>query len=351
MLATRTSLPSLARPAAPRRAARARRACVAVRASSLDTNFFVNAIASTLAVAAPAAIAVLTAEDSDAELKRLQSVEGAAPFAAAALADAVTHSIPGERRIWGHRVDSRQRGVVAAATRRRAARVGGRHGGDAACGPGESRQRGRGAAAAPPPQLRGASGALATRRGQRGKERPGRRTVSARGDATAARALSSSRLALPILTLFSFPHPSGLNLLLPLAAEPAGAAAGVAYMMSLILSSPAVDPQTLAPKGTILDASRADDARGNVRVPLTRILPTALNVIDWSNSGSSGAGWKPGPDGLPKLPLNSVLIVVGVGALILEAASHAPVLSIFMPRVLQVAGWVAAAGYVLDQRK
>ena len=130
-----------------------------------------------------------------------------------------------------------------------------------------------------------------------------------------------------------------------------GAAAGVAYMMSLILSSPAVDPATLAPKGTVLNAEKAADARGAVRVPFTRILPTALNVVDWTNSGSSGAGWKPGPDGLPKLPLNSVLIVVGVGSLILEAASHAPVLGLFMPRVLQVAGWLAAAGYVLDQRK
>jgi len=40
----------------------------------------------------------------------------------------------------------------------------------------------------------------------------------------------------------------GLNVLLGLLSEPAGAAAGVAYMMTLVLSSPAVDPQTLAPK-------------------------------------------------------------------------------------------------------
>lgn len=54
------------------------------------------------------------------------------------------------------------------------------------------------------------------------------------------------------------------------------------------------------------------------------------------NEASSGAGWTIGPDGLPKLPINSVLIVLGVGATILEAASHAPVLGTFMPRVLQV---------------
>jgi hypothetical protein len=40
----------------------------------------------------------------------------------------------------------------------------------------------------------------------------------------------------------------GPTLLLSCRAEPAGAAAGVAYMMTLILSSPAVDPSTLAPK-------------------------------------------------------------------------------------------------------
>lgn len=48
----------------------------------------------------------------------------------------------------------------------------------------------------------------------------------------------------------------GLNLLLGLLTEPAGAAAGVAYMMSLVLSSPAVDPKTLAPAGTILNAAK-----------------------------------------------------------------------------------------------
>ena len=36
--------------------------------------------------------------------------------------------------------------------------------------------------------------------------------------------------------------------------------------------------------------------------------------------------------------LCSVLIVLGVGCTILEAASHAPLLGLFMPRVLQVSG-------------
>jgi hypothetical protein len=145
-------------------------------------------------------------------------------------------------------------------------------------------------------------------------------------------------------------HPKGLNVLFSLVAEPAGAAAGVAYLMSVLLAAPAVDPQTLAPKGTVLNAEKATDARGAVRVPFTQILPTALKVVDTSNSGYTGAGWKAGADGLPKLPLNSVLIVVGVGGLILEAAAHAPVLSLFMPRVLQVAGWLALAGFALDKR-
>ena len=100
----------------------------------------------------------------------------------------------------------------------------------------------------------------------------------------------------------------------------------------------------------MLNAEKAEDSRGRVRVPFTQIVPTALNVIDWDNDGSSGAGWTIGKEGLPKLPVTSVLAVVGVGAVILEAASHAPVFSIFMPRVLSVAGWLAAAGYLLDKR-
>jgi hypothetical protein len=72
-----------------------------------------------------------------------------------------------------------------------------------------------------------------------------------------------------------------------------------------------------------------------------------MQVVDTSNEGSSGAGWTIGPNGLPKLPINSVLIVLGVGGLVLEAASHAPVLAFFMPRVLQVDclfGWEEMRG-------
>lgn len=37
----------------------------------------------------------------------------------------------------------------------------------------------------------------------------------------------------------------------------------------------------------------------------------------------------------PKLPITSVAIVLGVGGVILETVSHAPVLGLFLPRVLQ----------------
>lgn len=202
----------------------------------MDTNIFVNLLASTACGAMATAVTLITAEDTDKEIERLKTVDGAVPVAAAIAVDAVAHSLP------------------------------------------------------------------------------------------------------------------GLNLLLQLLSEPAGAAAGVAYMMSLVLSAPAVDPATLAPKGTVLNAEKADDARAAVRVPFTQIVPTALRVVDFSNDGSSGAGWAIGESGLPKLPVSSVLAVVGVGGLILEAASHAPVLSLFMPRVLSVAGWLAASGYLLDKR-
>lgn len=58
--------------------------------------------------------------------------------------------------------------------------------------------------------------------------------------------------------------------------------------------------------------------------------------MDSSNSGSSGAGWAPGEDGLPSLPITTVVGVIGVGCVILELLAHAPVLSLFLPRVLQV---------------
>lgn len=201
-----------------------------------DTNIFVNLIGSAVAGAAVAAVTIATAENTDKEIERIQTLPGAIPIAAAVAADAVAHSIP------------------------------------------------------------------------------------------------------------------GLNVLLSLVAEPAGAAAGVAYLMTLVLSAPAVDPATLAPQGTVLDAKKAADSRGFVRVPFSQIVPTAIKVVDTSNDASSGAGWTIGKDGLPKLPINSVLIVLGVGGLILEAAAHAPVLSLLLPRVLSLAGWFALTGYVLDKR-
>lgn len=63
----------------------------------------------------------------------------------------------------------------------------------------------------------------------------------------------------------------GLNVLFGLVTEPLGAACGVAYMMSLVLSAPAVDPATLAPKGTVLNAEKAADVRASVRVPFTQV--------------------------------------------------------------------------------
>ncbi|WIA37660.1 hypothetical protein OEZ86_014558 [Tetradesmus obliquus] len=220
---------------APMRAISSRRHAVVTKAA-MDTNIFVNLIASTACGAMATAVTLVTAENTDAELERIKTVEGAAPVAAAIAVDAIAHSIP------------------------------------------------------------------------------------------------------------------GLSILLQLLAEPTGAAAGVAYMMTLVLSAPAVDPSTLAPKGTVLNAEKANDARAAVRVPFTQIIPTAIKTVDFSNDASSGAGWTIGENGLPKLPITSVLAVVGVGGLILEAASHAPVLSLFMPRVLSVAGWLAAAGYLLDKR-
>eukprot|EP00884_Botryococcus_braunii_P017887 jgi/Botrbrau1/4782/Bobra.0325s0005.1 len=209
-----------------------------VRALGIDEhNIFLNIILSSVCVSVPTAISVFTSENREGAIERLQTVEGAAPFVAAAALDAVAHSIP------------------------------------------------------------------------------------------------------------------ILSNLLSLVTEPLGAAAGVAYLFTLVLSSPSVDPNTLAPKGTVLNAEKANDVRASVRVPLTQIAQTTLKVVDFSNSGSSGMGWETGKDGLPKLPVNSVAIVVGVGVLILEAASHAPVLSLFMPRVLQVTAWLAAAGYVLDRQK
>lgn len=69
---------------------------ISPRASSLDTNFFVNAIESAAAVTIPVAVSIVTAEKSDDEFVRTKSVEGLIPIGAAVAADAVAHSIPGE---------------------------------------------------------------------------------------------------------------------------------------------------------------------------------------------------------------------------------------------------------------
>lgn len=143
----------------------------------------------------------------------------------------------------------------------------------------------------------------------------------------------------------------GLGALLSLVTEPAGAAAGVAYLFTLVLSSPKVDPKTLAPAGTVLNAKKADDVRAAVRVPFTRIIPTALSVIDTTNDSSSGAGWGSSEGGLPKLPITSVAAVLGVGTIVLEVLAHAPVVGLVLPRVLTYAAWLAVAGIVLDKRE
>ena len=121
--------------------------------------------------------------------------------------------------------------------------------------------------------------------------------------------------------------------------------------MSVLLSSPSVDPNNLAPKGTVINAETAavrpsralqqgtfahvptcltvlsstlgeessgtgrqkatdamqhfftlmcpaQDSRAAVRVPFTQIVPTVVKVVDTSNEGSSGAGWTIGEGGL-----------------------------------------------------
>lgn len=121
--------------------------------------------------------------------------------------------------------------------------------------------------------------------------------------------------------------------------------------MTLLLASPSVNPNTLEPKGTALAAETAEDARSAVRVHFSQIVKTATKVIDFENKASTGAGWEVGKDGLPKLPINSVIFVVGAGVFILEAAGHSAVLSFFFPRLLSVAGWLAVSGFFLDKRE
>ncbi len=57
-----------------------------------------------------------------------------------------------------------------------------------------------------------------------------------------------------------------------------GAACGVAYLMSIVLSAPSVDPNTLAPEGTVLNAKKAQDSRAALRVPFTQIISTVIKV-------------------------------------------------------------------------
>ena len=79
------------------------RSTVAVRASGLDTNIFVNVVESAVAIAIPVAVSIVTAEKSDDEFMRTKSAEGLIPIGAAVAADAVAHSIPGEVFFWGGR--------------------------------------------------------------------------------------------------------------------------------------------------------------------------------------------------------------------------------------------------------
>lgn len=74
----------------------ARRATRSVVArASLDTNLFVNLILSGACGAAATAVTVYTSENRDAEIQRIQTVEGALPVAGALFLDAAMHSVPG----------------------------------------------------------------------------------------------------------------------------------------------------------------------------------------------------------------------------------------------------------------
>jgi hypothetical protein len=223
-LAQRSQVRGLAasgRRAAPARPAR--RAAVVTRAG-LDTNLFFNIFASGAAGAAAVAVTLITAEDTDKEIERIKTVEGA-----------LVRASQGAGRVRCFDVGRGAR-PARTPTPRAAARAG------------------------PPPNPRPAP-ARSSRRRQ-----------------PVAAAIGADAIA------HSIP---GLNVLLALLSEPAGAAAGVAYMMSLVLSSPAVDPATLAPKGTILNAEKAADSRGRVRVPFTQIVPTGARR---ARGGAGGQG-------------------------------------------------------------
>lgn len=158
--AHRTSLAGAALPSrANSRAVRSRQ-MVVTRADNIALSLISSAAASSIV----AGVTLATAPNRDAEIERIQTVDGAVPLAAAVVADAVAHSIP------------------------------------------------------------------------------------------------------------------GLSVLLGLLSEPAGAAAGVSFMFSILLSASAIDPATLAPKGTVLNAEVAKDNSATVRQPFTKIVPTVLKV-------------------------------------------------------------------------
>lgn len=58
-------------------------------------------------------------------------------------------------------------------------------------------------------------------------------------------------------------------------------------MMSILLSSAAIDPKTLAPKGTVLNAEKSSNpVIAAVRVPFTNIIPTTLKVSTLKHTGN-----------------------------------------------------------------
>ena len=62
-------------------------------------------------------------------------------------------------------------------------------------------------------------------------------------------------------------------------AEPAGAAAGVAYVMSIVLSSPSVDPSTLAPQVHIQPLICKASTRQNVAEVKQRPRRAQLTIL------------------------------------------------------------------------
>ena len=86
-------------------------------------------------------------------------------------------------------------------------------------------------------------------------------------------------------------------------AEPAGAAAGVAYVMSIVLSSPSVDPSTLAPQvHATHDWGAAASLLGGVSTawPCPAPYPRLHSSQTWDPNqftklySSRCIGWRPG---------------------------------------------------------